>query len=116
MIRRIIQIGIFLFLANALYQTAPLGLRYFKFKDAVQELALFSQKSSDQELVDRVMALAEEHTIPLEREYVTVRRTSSQVIIAASYIDTMTFVPGHPYERQLDVEVKAYRVGEPAGR
>jgi hypothetical protein len=113
MIRKLIQFAIFLFLANALYQAAPVGLHHFQFKDAVQELALFSQKSSDQELVDRVMTLAEEHQIPLERDYVTVQRSPGQLIIKAAYLETMTFFPGFPYEREFDVEVKAYSVKEP---
>src|SRR6185295_3142471 len=110
MIRKLVQFAIFLFFANALYQAGPVALHYFQFKDAVQELALFSQKSSDQELVDRVMTLAEEHHIPLEREYVTVRRTTGELIITAAYLETMTFFPGFPYQREVDVEVKAYIV------
>ncbi len=108
MIRRLFQFAIFLFFANALYQAAPIGVHYFEFKDALQELALFSQKSTDQDLVNRVMVLAEEHKIPLDRDYVTVKRTADQLIITAAYLDTMTFVPGVPYEREFDVEVKAY--------
>ena len=108
MIRKLVQFAIFLFFANALYQTAPAALHHFQFKDALQELALFSQKSSDQELVDRVMMLAEEHSIPLDREYVTVQRTMGQLVIGASYTETMTFFPGFPYEREFDAEGRAY--------
>ena len=108
MIRRLVQFAIFLFFANALYQTVPIALHHFQFKDSLQELALFSQKSSDQELVDRVMTLAEEHQIPLDREYVTVQRTMGQLVISAAYIETMTFFPGFRYEREFDVEGKAY--------
>jgi hypothetical protein len=116
MIRRLVQFAIFLFFANALYQTSPIGLHYFQFKDALEELALFSQKSSDQELIDRVMVLAEEHKIPLDRDYVAVKRTANQMIITAAYLETMTFVPGFPYEREFDIEAKAYMVKEPPGR
>jgi hypothetical protein len=113
MIRRLVQFAIFLFFANALYQAAPAALHYFQFKDAVQELALFSQKSSDKELVDRVMILADEHGIPLERDYVEIKRTDTQVIITAAYLETMTFVPGFPYEREFDVVARAYLIREP---
>ena len=108
MIRRLVQLAIFLFFANALYQTVPIALHQFQFKDALQDLALFSQKASDQELVDRVMTLAEEHSIPLERDYVTVQRTMGQLVISAAYIEKMTFLPGFPYEREFDVEGRAY--------
>ena len=108
MIRRALQIAVFLLLANAVYQAVPVSWHYFQFKDALQELALFSQKSTDNELVDRVMVLADEHSIPLDRDYVQVRRGRGQLVITASYIDTMTFVPGYDYNRQFDVVVKAF--------
>ena len=110
MIRKLVQFAIFLFFANALYQAGPVALHYFQFKDAVQELALFSQKSSDQELVNRVMTAAEEHHIPLDRDYVAVQRGAGQVVITAAYVEAMTFFPGFQYQREVDVEVKAYTV------
>ena len=45
MIRKLIQLAIFLLFANAIYRIAPVSLHYYKFKDALQELALFSQQS-----------------------------------------------------------------------
>jgi hypothetical protein len=115
MIRRLFQFAIFLFFANALYQSAPVGLRYFQFKDALQDLALFSQKAAEKELVDRVMVIAEEHSVPLDRDYVEVKRTTNELIISVAYLETMTFVPGYPYEREMDIRVRAYII-EPAGR
>ncbi len=115
MIRRLFQLAIFLFVANALYQAAPVGLRYFQFKDALQELALFSQKSPEKELIDRVMAIAAEHNVPLEREYVEVKHTTNELTISVAYLETMTFVPGYPYEREMDISVRAYII-EPPGR
>ena len=108
MIRRLVQLAIFLLFANALYQTVPIALHQFQFKDGLQDLALFSQKASDQELVDRVMTLAEEHNIPLDRDYVTVQRTMGQLVISAAYTETMTFFPGFPYTREFDVEARSY--------
>lgn len=112
MVRKLLQVAIFLLLANAAYRVAPAGLHYFQFKDALEELALFSQKSGEAELVDRVMALADEHSIPLERDYVHVRRVNGQLIIGASYIETMKVLPGYDYVRQFDVEAKAFNPGQ----
>jgi len=108
MIRKALQIAVFLLLANAVYQAAPVSLRHYQFKDALQELALFSQKLTDAELIDRVMVLAEEHNIPLDREYVEVRRGSGQLVITASYVETMKFVPGYDYVRQFDVVARTF--------
>jgi len=108
MIRKLLQLAVFLLIANAVYQAAPVSWHYYEFKDAVQELVLFSQKSTDAELIDRVMVLGEEHSIPLEREYVQVNRHNGQLVITAAYIETMTFVPGYQYAREFDVEARTF--------
>jgi hypothetical protein len=109
MIKKVIKLAVFLLVVNAVYQIAPVSLHYFKFKDAVEELALFADKSTDAELVDRVMALAEEHSIPLEREYVSVQRKGPSLFINADYIETLRFFPGTSYTWEFDVAAKAIR-------
>ena len=108
MIRRVLQIAVILLIANALYHVVPVTMHYFQFKDALQSLALFSEKATDAQLVDRVMALAEENSIPLDRNYVGVRRVTGMLFITASYVDTMKVVPGYDYVKQYDIEVKAF--------
>ena len=108
MIRKLLKLAVFLFIANAAYQAAPVSWHYYGFQDAVQELALFSEKASEADLIERVMVLAEEHGVPLEREDVEVRRGNNQLLITASYIETMTFLPGYQYERQFDVQAKTF--------
>lgn len=108
MIRKLLQLAVFLLIANAVYQAAPVSWHYYEFKDAVQELVLFAQKSTDAELIDRVMVLADEYSIPLEREYVQVQRHNGQLLIKASYIETMKFVPGYDYARQFDVQARTF--------
>jgi hypothetical protein len=102
MIRKLIKLAVFLLVANAVYQVAPVSLHYVKFKDALKELAMFSEKATDVELVDRVMTLAEEHSIPLEREYVEVLRQRGSLTIKASYVETLRLAPGFSYPKQFD--------------
>jgi hypothetical protein len=109
-VRKLVKLAILLFIANALYRMAPVSLHYYQFKDALQELALFSQKATDAELTDRVMALADEHNVPLDRDYVTIKRPNGQLIIDASYVESMTLLPGYAYDHQFDVEAKAFDV------
>ena len=108
MIRKLIQLAIFLLIANAVYQVAPVSFHNYKFKDALNELALFSQKATDKELVDRVMALADDNDIPLDRDYIQIHRSNAQIIINVSYIETMKVLPGYDYVRQFDIEAKAF--------
>jgi hypothetical protein len=109
MIRKLVQLAIFLLIANAVFRIAPVTVHYVQFKDSLQELALFATpKTTDAELVDRVMVLADEHRIPLERGDVQVRRLNGQLVIDASYIETMKVLPGYDYVRQFDVQAKAF--------
>jgi len=109
-VRKLVKLGIFLLIANAVYRIAPVSVHYYQFKDALQELALFSQKATDAELTDRVMALADEHSIPLDRDYITIKRPNGALIIDASYVESMTLLPGYSYDHQFDVEGKSLDV------
>ena len=110
MLKKLIKLAVFLVIANALYRFAPVTVHYHQFKDAVEELALFPAKSTDAELVDRVMTLAEEHSIPLEREYVQVIRQTTSLTINAAYLETLRFVPGTQYHAgEFDVAARALK-------
>ena len=109
MFRKLVQVAIFLLVANAVYRIAPVTVHYLQFKDALKELVLFATpKQTDAELVERVMALADENSIPLERDDVLVRRLNGQLTIDASYVEAMKVLPGYDYVRQFDVEAKAF--------
>ncbi|HEY4671239.1 MAG TPA: hypothetical protein VIG78_04145 [Gemmatimonadaceae bacterium] len=110
MIRKLVKLAVFLLIANAVYRIAPVSVHYFQFKDALQELALFSQKVPDAELIDRVMALADEHSVPLDRDYIQIRRPNRQLIIDVAYVESMKVLPGYSYEHEFDIEAKAFDV------
>jgi hypothetical protein len=105
MFRNLLKLAVFLLVANGVYQVTPPVVHHFKFKDAVHEMALFSQRQTDAELLDKVMALAGENTIPLEREYVQVLRQTRSMTIKASYIQTIYPLPAFPYRWRFDMEV-----------
>jgi len=109
MIKKVIKLAVFLLVANAVYQVGPVTVHYFQFKDAVEELALFSEKATEQQLAERVMALAEEYSIPLEREYLLVKRTSDSLSITADYLETLVFFPGTEYSWEFNVDARAFR-------
>jgi len=107
-IRKLVKLAIFLLIANAMYRIIPPAVHYYQFRDAVEELALFSMRTPDPELIDRVMALADEHNVPLDRDYVQIRRTNGQLFIDLSYVESMKVLPGYSYDHQFDVRAKAF--------
>jgi hypothetical protein len=111
MVRKIIKLAIFLFIANALYQIAPVALRNIQFKDALQEMVLYSQKSTDAELVQRALALAVENKVPLQREYVGVRHETGSIHVDARYVEPLLLFPRYTYKWQFDIDAKALDLG-----
>ncbi len=107
MIRKIVKLAVFLLIANAVYQVAPVVVRHVQFKDAIQELALYSQRASDAELVNRVMAIAGDRHVPLEREYVGVRHETGSIHIDASYVESLRLLPRYTYEWEFQIDAKA---------
>jgi hypothetical protein len=107
MIRKIVKIAVFLLIANALYQITPAAMHNMQFKDALQQLLLYSQKATDTELVNRAMTLADENNIPLDREYVRVRREAGSIHIDASYVEALRLFPRYSYHWEFDIDAHA---------
>ena len=109
MARNIVRIAIFLLAAHALYRFVPVYVRHQQFKDAVNQVALFSTKDkSDVEIAGRVLELAGEYQVPLAGEAVQVRRDEGKLHIEAAYVQTIEWLPG--YRRPLHFEVNAEAV------
>jgi hypothetical protein len=49
------------------------------------------------------MELAEQNSIPIDRDYVAVDRSGGGVTITASYVEMVPVVPGYPRRWQFDV-------------
>jgi hypothetical protein len=114
-IKNLIKLAVFLLLANALYQTAPVWVHYYQFKDAVKEMALFSKDASEASVVDRVMELAGKHKVPLERDSVQVARTKDHLFIEGAYVEVVKVVPGYEYRWPFEVSVDVWHVENPHG-
>jgi hypothetical protein len=114
-IKNLFKLAVFLLLANALYQTAPVWMHHYQFKDAVKEMALFSKDTTDSAVVGRVMTLAEQYKIPLEREQVVVQRGNDRLTIDASYIQTVRVVPGYDYRWPFEIAIDVLHVEPPHG-
>jgi hypothetical protein len=108
MVRKVMNLAVFLLIANAVYQITPVVVHHFEFKDALNELALFSTKLTDAEIVDRTMTLAQENKIPLVRQYVQVRHDKGTIYIDATYVDNLRYMPGLDYPWQFDASAKAF--------
>ena len=91
--RLLFKLAIVFLILHALYRYGVVYVRYQQFKDAVQELALFSKEKNEADVVARVMHLAEEYEIPLDRRYVDVRRHAGTTSIDAAYVEEIEWLP-----------------------
>lgn len=102
MIRKLLGLAVFLLIAHAALRTGIVWLHYQSFKDGVRETALFAGTKTDEALKDRVMQLAEENSVPLSPEYVTIDRSGS-VTIRAAYVEMVELLPGYRRPWQFEV-------------
>lgn len=114
MAKRLVKLAVFLLVAHALYRFVPVYVRYQQFKDAVHETALFSRTKEDAQIIDRVMVLAETYDIPLDREFVQVRRDNEQLSIDASYVVEIEWLPTYRRPWQFDVGGQSFTNVRPA--
>jgi hypothetical protein len=101
-IRRLLGLVVFLVIAHAAVRAGIVWFHYQNFKDGVRETALFAGTKTDEVLKEHVLQLAQENSVPLDPEYLTIDRGGS-VTIRASYVDVVELFPG--YRRRWQFEV-----------
>jgi hypothetical protein len=108
MVRKVMNLAVFLLIANAVYQISPVIVHHFQFKDSLNELALFSSKLTDAEVVDRTMVLARDNNIPLFRQYVQVRHDKGTIYIDTTYVELLRYLPGLDYPWQFEAAARQF--------
>jgi hypothetical protein len=86
---------------------------YYRFRDAVQELAQFARDSSDGVVQARVLEIASTFQLPLEAERVSVRREGPHTLIDAAYVDQIEILPSYRVPWTFTVNVDAWTGSAP---
>jgi hypothetical protein len=107
MIKNIIKLVIVALLANAIWRIGSAYVSYYKFKDAVAEMALHSKGKTVEELKDRVLELAASHDEPIDADAITVRRDDPHTFIEGSYKKPVLLAPGFEYAWPFTLNVDA---------
>ena len=115
MLRNLVRLAVLLLIAHALYRFVPIYAHSHQFKDAVAEAALFSKDRSEHEIIERVMELAAQYQIPLEREAVQVTKDRSKTYINLVYEEQIEWVPGYSRPMPFNVAVEGWHVRPPTG-
>jgi hypothetical protein len=97
MIKALVKLAIVALFANAIWRIGSAYMSYYRFKDAVDELALHSKGKTVEELKDRVLELASSFDEPIDADAVSVRRDEPHVIVEGSYKKRVLLAPGFEY-------------------
>ena len=79
-------------------------LRYYEFRDAMQQTARFGAQLSDQDIRRRLQAKADSLGLPESARSISVRRNGTRISIAADYEEQVE-LPG--YVRDLALSPRA---------
>jgi hypothetical protein len=90
----------------ALVQTVPVFWSYVQFRDAVGEMARFSGKRKEADVVTGVMQLAERFDVPLDRASLSVRRENATTYVDASYTAEIQIIPSYFYTWEFSVQIE----------
>jgi hypothetical protein len=102
MLKKLLGVAVVLVIGYAGYQTLPVYVRYQQFKDGVRETALFAGQKSDDALKDRIMELATQYKVPVDRNDIQIHRETN-VEIAVSYDEVVEVVPRYVKTWHFDI-------------
>ena len=98
MIKTIVKLAIVVLVANAIWRVGSAYVSYYRFKDAVTDVAINSKNKTDDELRAKVIDLAMEYDEPIAADAVAIRREDKHVYIEGSYTKAVAVFPGYEYE------------------
>jgi len=117
MVRLVIKLLIFGVIAHAAYRVGPPVWRYYQFRDAVQEVAMYAttpsfsgRRQTPDQVLDKVASLAQEYNVPLDRGDFQLAMGKQSATIDARYTLKLEYLPRqfYPYEFVIHAE------GEPS--
>ncbi len=91
----IIKIVLTLLVLTCCFQAARYALNNFQFEDAVQQRLLFDTRASDAEVVNTVLRIAREYSIPeLKADDISVQMIGQDRVVDMPYTVTIPLLPG----------------------
>ena len=105
--KTLFKLVVALLVLNAAARGAWSMWTYSQFKDAAQQVVLFGQKSTPEELENSILARATELKLAVRPDDVVVRRDSVRTVAEASYTQPVEFFPNYRYPVKFSFSVDA---------
>jgi|MudIll2142460700_1097286.scaffolds.fasta_scaffold113282_3 hypothetical protein len=106
MIRTIIKLAIVVLVVHAAVKIVPPFWTYVKFRDKVQEMARFSSRRTGDEVLARVVQLAQQFDLPIAAQDVKVRKVENATFVETRYTVPLEYFPSRFYPWTFEVKVE----------
>src|SRR5574338_669400 len=110
MLRRVIELLVALVLIYAGWHAGVAYFHYYQFTDAIGELALFAGTSTEDQLKERVVQLAQQYKIPLDPSVITIHTNPDVTQITAPYTERVNLLPNYVYDWKLEPKASVVHV------
>jgi hypothetical protein len=116
--KTLFKLVIALLVLNAAARGAWSMWTYSQFKEATQQLVLFGQKSTPEELESGILAKASEFHLNVRPDDIVITKDSARTIAEASYTQPVEFFPNYAYPVKFSFQVDAvsFTGAAPIGR
>jgi hypothetical protein len=109
--RLLLKIVIAALFVNAAVHVTRSTWRYFSFRDAVRQEAIFSMDRPPDEVHRRILRHAIELQVPIEGTDILVQREDTHTLVQVVYADAIQIVPRfytytHTYDASVDVRAR----------
>ena len=112
MLKLLIKLAIAGLIANATWRLGSAYLQFYRFEDAVTELAQFGREKTAADLERRILEVASQYDVPLDDNRLTVLRDDrSHTVVDGSYEQIVDLLPGYRYPWQFTMHVDVLTLG-----
>jgi len=93
-------------IANAAWHLGNAYMSFYRFKDGVEQAALFSVGKSDAAVKQKVLDLAAQYSVPVDEDNFTFRREAGHTYISGTYTQNVDLLPNYhfPWKFSWSVE------------
>ena len=113
--RTIVTFAIVIAIVNASIRGGGAYWKYYQFRDAAEQIAVFGGKTDTNLLRSQVYEKAEKLEVPIEWDGIEVARDGYRTIVDATYQETVEFLPRVSRELTFSFSVEGVLTGDPRG-
>ena len=130
MVRTLLKVAIAILVVHVAWRVGSAYWTYYRFEDALQQLAQFGERRTDRQLCDEMMDQAGNYGVPITAAAITIRRgtnplfncatgpsavdpnavatAAGQISVEARYVESVQVLPGYAYPWEFHPAVKAW--------